>query len=203
MSKKKNELPEDDAAMDASEFEIIESIEVTIEKVDPYGTMESAEFEAKLIEFFTKFKKSKLRLVPRIVETFKGYEGIVLEHLQNKYVLGLTSQKSIKKTIANTGEHGDQPKNIKSSKEVKPKSKKTLVIVIIIVVILAGLGVAGFLMKDKIMGMLGKGHATEQVAPKAKTETEVKSAKKELTPQQVETILDTTKSAPVDSTIKK
>lgn len=203
MSKDVNDFQSDDAAMDASEFEISETIEVTIETRNQYVTMDSAEFEAKLVEFFNRYKKSKLRLVPRIVEVFKGYEGIVLEHLQNKYVLGVVAQKPLKKAAISSGEHGNQPKNIKSSKEEKPKSKKTLVVVIIIVVILAGLGVTGFLMKDKIKAMLGKGHETTQEAPKAKTEAEVKPAKKELTPEQVEAILDTTKSAPVDTTLKK
>ena len=193
-------------------------------------SMETAEFEEKLTAIFSKHKQSKLRLVSRIAFEFKGQEEIVLEHLHNKYVLGIVSEKPTAKINHNAEEHTDTPKNSeapakeKSKKKnvakaeepehaekpqlaEKPKSKKKLIILIIIGVVVVALGGTGFMMKDKIMGIFGKGAKTETEAPKEKATTESKTpkAKKDMTPQQVEAILDSldnSKKTPKDSTKK-
>ena len=180
--------------------------------------MDSAEFEAKLTEFLTKHKPSKLRLASRIAFEFKGKEDIVFEHLHNKYVLKMIPEKSKISTVHKSEEHAHDTKNIEaaakdkskkknSTKSIesseKPKSKKKLIVIIIVVLVIVGLGVTGFLMKDKLMG---KTHASETEAPKAKVESKVPKAKKDMTPQQVEAILDSLspqKSTPKDSTAKK
>ena len=194
--------------------------EETNDLIEETNHMDSAEFEAKLTEFFTKHKQSKLRLVSKIAFEFKGKENIVLEHLHNKYVLGAIPEKSKANTGHKLEQHADDIKNIeapakdKSKKKhstksdessEKPKSKKKLLVIIIIILVLVGIGVTGFLMKDKIMG---KTHASETEAPKAKVESKsrVPKAKKDMTPQQVEAILDSLepkKSTPKDSTKKK
>ena len=116
------------------------------------------------------------------------------------------TSKNIEAPIADKSKKkNNTPKAVESSE--KPKSKKKLIIIIIVIVVLGGLGAAGFVMKDKIMGMMGKTHPTEKEAPKAKTETKSKvpKAKKDMTPQQVEAILDSMepkKSTPIDSTKK-
>ncbi len=199
MSEDRNDIRGGNASMDNSEFETSGMIEVKIEMQSTQIKMSSSEFETRLTEFFTKHKKSKLHLVSRIVFEFKGYEDIVLEHLNNKYVYNIAPEKP-KKKIENIApeEHGAHHKTVESPKVEKPKSKsKLIIIIVIIVVVLAGLGVAGFLMKDQIMGMLGKGHNTEQEAPKAKTESENKPAatppKEEAAPKPE--VTDSTKTA--------
>ncbi|MCE9539253.1 MAG: hypothetical protein K8R85_08550, partial [Bacteroidetes bacterium] len=145
MSEEKNDIQNEDEAMDITEFEISETIEVAIEMQSTPVRMSSEEFEAKLTDFFTKHKPSKLKLVSRIAFEFKGQEAFVLEHLNRKYVLGLAPEKQQKKVAhaaAGHGhEHDEQPKNIESHSAGKPKSKKKLIIFIIIGVVVAGLGV--------------------------------------------------------------
>ncbi len=113
------------------------------------ATMDSTEFEAKLTELFTQHKESKLKLVPRILEEFKGNEKAVLEHLHNKYVLGIVSEKPKKKHHkVEEGHSGTE-----AVAETKPKkSKKKLIIIIAAIVVLGGLGAVGFMMKDKLFG---------------------------------------------------
>ncbi len=47
---------------------------------------ENISFEENLTTFFKKYRKSKLKLVPKIVEQFKGKEKEVFNHLHYKYV---------------------------------------------------------------------------------------------------------------------
>lgn len=200
MSEDTNDLISDDAAMENSEFEISET-EVTIDKQSTPNRMDTEVFEAKLTEFFTKYKKSKLRFVSRIAFEFKGQEAFVLEHLHNKYVLGIVPEKPQKKIAHKSEGHDDHSKNAESTEVNKPKSKKKLIIFIIIGVVLSGLGVTGFMMKDKLMGMIGGGHGTEHGAAKAETvgesHHEASKHKKELTPKVA--VLDSTKTTGLDS----
>lgn len=200
MSEDKNDKQNDDEAMDITEFEISETIEVAIEIQSTPVRMDSSEFEAKLTEFFTKHKPSKLKLVSRIAFEFKGQEAFVLEHLNRKYVLGLAFEKPQKKVAHKAAGHGhdEQPKNIESHSEEKPKSKKKLIMFIIIGVIVAGLGVTGFMMKDKLMAMTGLGgHATEHGAEKAGAEGHSAEPKKEVAPKAE--VADSTKTVALDS----
>lgn len=115
--------------------------------------MDSAEFEARLTEFFTMHKESKMKFVPRIVEEFKGHESIVLEHLHNKYVLGIVAEKPGKKHRAKPEGHAPEASgNEAFQEEAKPKSRKKLIIISVAAVVLIALGVTGFLMKDKLFG---------------------------------------------------
>ena len=196
-----------------------------------HTSMDSAEFEAILSEFFNKHKKSKIGLVSRIAFEFKGQEDLVLEHLHNKYVLGIVSEKGKGKIAYQSEGNTETPKNIEApaakekskknksnkaedhsesdqnsipSATAKPKSKKKLFI--IVGVIVAVLGVTGFLLKDKIMGK-GKGHEIEAIKEKAGSESKavVKKVKKAMTPQEVEAALDSmdkTKSVPKDTAKK-
>ncbi len=201
MSEDTNEFQSDDALMENSEFEVSEEIEVTIEMQRTHTPIESSEFEAKLTEFFTKHKPTKLRFVSRIAFEFKGQESFVMEHLHNKYVLGIAAEKPVKHTAPKSTDHGhgEKPKNIEASDSVKPKSSKKLVIIVIVVVVLGGLGVTGFLMKDKLMAM--GGHKTEKAVENAKTEVESKAidapAKSEVIPAAAAN--DSTKTAVSDT----
>lgn len=199
MSENTNEITSDDATMDNSEFETSGMIEETNKMDEPHAIMDSAEFEARLTDFFTKHKKTKLKLVSQIAFEFKGQEKAVLEHLNNKYVLGVVAEKPKGKTAHKTEEHTEHSQNIESSGEVKPKSKKKLIVVIIIVVILAGLGVTGFMMKDKLLGMTGKGHETEkaEVKPEGESHKVAAPPKEEVAPK-VEAV-DSTKTVTNDS----
>ncbi len=158
MSEETNETLSNDEAMDISETGTSDSSETTPEEIaKTHVAMSGSEFEAKLTDFFNKHQKSKLRLVPRIVKEFQGNEDTVLEHLHNKYILGVSPEKGNKKTVqkkvASGGQgHGDSHKK-ESETETKPKSKKKLVIIIVIlVVVLGGGGAAAFLFKDKLFG---------------------------------------------------
>lgn len=179
-----NDLQSDDAAMNSSEFESSDMIEETQEHHHVHPIMSSEEFEAKLTDFFTKHKPTKLKFVSQIAFEFKGQEAFVLEHLHNKYVLGLVAEKPQKKVAQKPVEQGEHKKNSEPVAAEKPKSKKKLIVIIIIVVVLSGLGVTGFMMKDKLMAMVGMGHETENGAEKAKVvDTTIPVA----TPQKVET----------------
>lgn len=202
MSEDTNDMISDDATMDNSEIENSGRIEETNGKQHTHVKMSSEEFEAKLTDFFTKHKSSKLKLVSRIAFEFKGQEAFVLEHLNRKYVLGLAPEKVQKKVAHKAAGHGhdthdEHPKNIESHSEEKPKSKKKLIMFIIIGVVVAGLGVTGFMMKDKLMAMTGMGgHATEHGA-EAGAAGHAAEPKKEVTPK-VE-VVDSTKTVAVDS----
>lgn len=168
MSEEINETLDNNESMEMSE------VESTIEVSHTYTNMNSAEFEKALTDFFTKNKKTKLHLVPRIVNNFKGNESEVMAHLHNKYVLGITSsgkskKKGVKKISAGAGNGHDAghdgghgaPEAIEAG-EAKPKSKKKMVIIIIIlVVVLGGGGAAAFMFKDKLFG---GGHGAEHGA---------------------------------------
>jgi|GEM_PF-5781343 len=200
MAENTNDLESDDAALDNKEFETSGMTEETIGTQITYPPMDSAKFEEILTDFFTKHKKSKLRLVSQIAFEFKGQENAVMQHLNNKYVLGITNAKPKKKADHNSAEHNstehvEHTKNIGSSEVEKPKSKKKLFIVIIIVVVLAGLGVAGFMMKDKLMAMTGKNAETEQVKAKVESTPKTIQPKKVIAP-----VNDSTKTTPTDST---
>lgn len=203
MTEDTNDMISDDAT-DNSEFETSGTIEETKGKHHP--VMSSEEFEAKLTDFFTKHKSSKLKLVSRIAFEFKGQEAFVLEHLNRKYVLGLAPEKVQKKVAHAAAGHGhghghdEQPKNIESHSDEKPKSKKKLIIFIIIGVVVAGLGVTGFMMKDKLMAMTGMGgHATEHGAEAgAAAAGHGAEVKHEVAPKAE--AVDSTKTTAVDST---
>lgn len=199
MSEDTNDMISDDATMDNSEIENSGMVEETNGKQHTHVIMSSEEFEAKLTDFFTKHKSSKLKLVSRIAFEFKGQEAFVLEHLNRKYVLGLAPEKAQKKVAHKAAGHGhdEHPKNIESHTDEKPKSKKKLFMFIIIGVIVAGLGVTGFMMKDKLMAMTGMGgHATEHGA-EAGAAGHAAEPKKEVAPK-VEAV-DSTKTIAVDS----
>lgn len=207
MSEDTNDMISDDATMDNSEIENSGKKEETSEKQHTPVKMSSEEFEAKLTDFFTKHKSSKLKLVSRIAFEFKGQEAFVLEHLNRKYVLGLAPEKVQKKVAHKAAGHGhdthdEHPKNIESHSDVKPKSKKKLIMFIIIGVVVAGLGVTGFMMKDKLMAMTGMGgHAAEHGAEAGAAGHAAGHAaepKKEVAPK-VE-VVDSTKTVAVDST---
>ncbi len=183
-----------------SEFEAANEIAHTHEQ------MSSAEFEEKLTQFFTKHKEKKLKFVPQIVETFKGHEEEVLEHLHNKYVLGIVGGKK-KKAVKAGADHGDNPKKIEAGKPAeaaKPKSKKGLIIIIIISVVVVALGVVGFMMKDKLFGK----HEAEKVEVKTEGKAEGAEKPKEAVVPKVEATdstkaaSDSTKTAPADTTKK-
>ncbi|MES2286933.1 MAG: hypothetical protein V4547_14680 [Bacteroidota bacterium] len=201
MSEDTNDMISDDAT-DNSEFETSGMVEETKGRQHP--VMSSEEFEGKLTDFFTKHKSSKLKLVSRIAFEFKGQEAFVLEHLNRKYVLGLAPEKAQKKVAHKAAGHGDghghdeHPKNIESHTEEKPKSKKKLIMFIIIGVVVAGLGVTGFMMKDKLMAMTGMGgHGTEHGAEAGHAAGHAAEPKKEVAPK-VEAV-DSTKTVAVDS----
>jgi hypothetical protein len=172
MSKKKHTIKDNDAEMDHSQFETPDTHEVTSNQPQVIKKhMDSAEFESKLTDFFTTHKPTKLRLVSKIAFEFIGQEEAVLEHLHNKYVLKKATPKATKKTISaasTSAEHADDsnhPLHLESDEVAKPKSKKKLIIIIVVVAV-AVLGVACFLMKDKLMGK-GKAPETEQGVEKA------------------------------------
>jgi hypothetical protein len=203
MSEDTNDMISDDATMDNSENENSGMTEETNAKQHTHVIMSSEEFEAKLTDFFTKHKSSKLKLVSRIAFEFKGQEAFVLEHLNRKYVLGLAPEKVQKKVAHNAAGHGhdaqeEHPKNIESHSDEKPKSKKKLIMFIIIGVVVAGLGVTGFMMKDKLMAMTGMGgHAKEHGAEAGHAAGHAAEPKKEVAPK-VE-VADSTKTVAVDS----
>jgi hypothetical protein len=204
MSEEINEIEENDSVEMGHSHSELEHSHSELEHSD-YG-MTDAEFEAKLTDFFTKHKEKKLKFVPLIVKTFRGHEAEVLEHLHNKYVLGLVTVKSKKKVGQKAEGHDDLTKKLESghggkhgSKEdAKPKSKKKLVIIIILIVVLAGLGVTGFMMKDKLFGK-GKEHGTEQAGEKGEGEkkAEAPESKGKETPKAVTN--DSTKAVANDS----
>jgi len=206
MSEEINEIEENDSVeMSHSHSEMDHSHS---EMEHTHSEMTAAEFEAKLTEFFTKHKEKKLKFVPQIVEHFKGHETEVLEHLHNKYVLGLVTVKSKKKGAKKIGGHDDHAKKIESghdghggkhdsNEQTKPKSKKKLVIIIIIAV-LAGLGVTAFMMKDKLFGK-GKGHETEQAGEKGEGEKKADASKSKETDAAKTVTKDSTKAVANDS----
>lgn len=167
MSDDTNDTLNNEESMEINEIE--NSIENEVIETRTYGSMSSSEFEAKLIEFFTKHQKSKLRFVKRIVTEFAGNEQEVLEHLHNRFVLGEPSAKELRKkggkkkgaVKAVAGGHdahgAEAPKELEAG-EAKPKSKKKMIIIIIIAVVVVGGGVAAFLFKDKLFG---GGHGAE------------------------------------------
>lgn len=169
MSDDTNDTLNNEESMEINEIE--NSIENEVIETRTYSSMSSSEFEAKLIEFFTKHQKSKLRFVKRIVTEFAGNEQEVLEHLHNRFVLGEPSAKELRKkggkkkgaAKAIAGGHdahgAEAPKELEAG-EAKPKSKKKMIIIIIIAVVVIGGGVAAFLFKDKLFGG-GHGHGTE------------------------------------------
>lgn len=133
------------------------------------ATMDSAEFETRLTEFFRMHKESKLKFVPRIVEEFKGHESIVLEYLHNKYVLGIVAEKPKKKHTVKSGSHASEAAESDVSADVtKPKSKKKLIIISAVAMVVIALGVTGFLMKDKFFGKHEEPAKTEAVAAESK-----------------------------------
>ena len=150
---------------------------MSAEETNGTVAMESSEFEAKLNEFFTQHKESKMKLVPRIVEEFKGKESIVLEHLHNKYVLKIVAEKPKKSAHKAEAAHSETSHPAAPSAEAKPNpiaigSKKKLIIIIAVVVVVAGLGVLGFLMKDKFLGKHEEPAKTEAGAGETKAEAE-------------------------------
>jgi hypothetical protein len=50
----------------------------------------SNDFKRELTDFFKQYKKSKLRLVDRIADEFKGSESVVMNHLYRKYAPGVS-----------------------------------------------------------------------------------------------------------------
>jgi hypothetical protein len=167
MSEETNETLDNNEEMEITEIETSGVIET--HHSHAHVEMSSKEFEEKLTTFFTQHKKTKLNLIPRIVRELKGNEGEVLEHLHNKYVLGLspskTKKKGGKKKIAAGGHgaagHGETHGTEALDAPPKPKSKKKLIIIIILVVVLGGGGAAAYLFKDKLFG----GHGAEHGAP--------------------------------------
>jgi len=211
MSKKPNDNINDSSENDHSEFESShgnENSNIVKNEISQKVKMDTSEFEAKLTEFFMNHKKSKLGLVSRIAFEFKGDEEVVLEHLHNKYVLGsgfsVKPEKKIKiKTEAKVAEEtSENISSLEEVKEVKPKSKKKVVKIIVILLILALLGGAGFVFKDKILGMIGMGgKAHETEAPKAESAPTVIAAEKEAAAAEV--VVDSAATAPADTTITK
>ena len=183
MSDETNDTLNNEEPMEINEIE--SSIENEIVEKKTYGSMSSSEFEAKLIAFFTKHQKAKLRFVKRIVTEFAGNEQEILEHLHNRFVLGEPSAKELRKlgikkkgpAKAVAGGHGKEATKEIEAGEAKPKSKKKLIIIIILVVVLLGGGAAAFLLKDKLFG---GGHGTEHAAEghDAKKETTEGTAEK-------------------------
>jgi hypothetical protein len=169
MSDDTNDTLNNEESMEINEIE--SSIENEVIQTKKYSSMSSSEFEAKLIEFFTKHQKSKLRFVKRIVTEFAGNEQEVLEHLHNRFVLGEPSSKELRKkggkkkggakaVASGHDAHGaEAPKELEAG-EAKPKSKKKMIIIIIIAVVVVGGGAAVFLLKDKLFGG-GHGHGAE------------------------------------------
>lgn len=197
-----NDLQSDNEAMDNSEFENSDMIEETHEHHHVHPVMSSEEFEAKLTDFFTKHKQTKLKFVSQIAFEFKGQEAFVLEHLHNKYVLGLVAEKPQKKAVQKPAEHGEHAKKSEPVAAEKPKSKKKLITIIIIVVVLSGLGVTGFMMKDKLMAMVGMGH---EAAP-APIVKPVEESPVVVTPPKVEVVpvaetADSTLTSATDTTV--
>lgn len=188
MSEETNETLGNDEEMDITEIETSDS-HVAHETKRTYESMSSIEFEARLTDFFSKHQKSKLRLVPKIVKSFEGNEEAVLEHLHNRYVLGVPSSKDDgkkkggkKKLAAGTGhgsgDHADSHAKEIEGGEAKPKSKKKMIIIIILVIVLGGGGAAAFMFKDKLFGGHGAdhgaaaGHDTKAVIPAEKPKEE-------------------------------
>lgn len=156
MSKKKHDNLGHD---ENSDMETSHNNEAQHETDHTHVTMSSIEFETKLNEFFTKHKPSKLRHVAKIVSKFKGQEEFVLEHLNNKYVLGIPTVKT-KKTAGHKSAEGHDSGHGHAQIEetgAKPKSKKKLIIIIVVVLVVV-LGAVGFMMKDKLFG---GGHSKE------------------------------------------
>ena len=198
MSEDTHDVISDDAAMNNSELES-SAVHQTHESQPVRSVMSSEEFEEKLTDFFTKHKKTKLNLVSRIAFEFKGKEALVLEHLHNKYVLGFAAEKPQKKVTQQSEDHHEaQPKHIEVAETKKPKSKKKLIMVIIIVLVLAALGGTGFMMKDKLMAMVGMGHPAEHGPEKAEGAGH-EEPKKEVIAPKVEAV-DSTQTTTVDST---
>ncbi len=202
-----DDIQENEAEMDHSEFEhseISEETDVTDVIESSPAPLNSTEFETKLKEFFTKHKVTKLKFVPKIVKTFSEHEHEVLEHLHNKYVLGIRTPPKPKKTRIPVEDgsnghskkiEGGHSKKSDSSEAAPPKSKKKLVIIGIIVIVLGGLGGAAFMMKDKLMGAAAK--ASVEGEKKAEGEKPAAEPKKEAAPKAE--VIDSTKKAPADA----
>lgn len=198
MSEDTHDVISDDAEMDNSEFESSGNHD-THQSQHVRPVMSSEEFEEKLTDFFTKHKKTKLKLVSRIAFEFKGQEAWVLEHLNNKYVLGLTAEKPQKKVAHKSGDHHEEnPKHIEGSETEKPKSKKKMVVLIIIGVVVAALGGTGFMMKDKLMAMVGMGHPAEHGAAKAEGAAHAEPKKEVVAPKPI--VVDSAQTTTIDST---
>ncbi len=162
-------------------------------------SISSEEFEARLTEFFNHHKESKLKLVSRIAQEFKGQENIVLEHLHNKYVLKIVSEKPKKKHLDKAEGQAEEPSVSHENKEVaKPKSKKKLILIIIVSILVVGLGVGGYFMKDKILGKHGETPSTEAKAAESKPAVE-EPKKEEVPAEAVPT--DSAQSMASDSSI--
>ncbi|MES2591809.1 MAG: hypothetical protein V4608_07990 [Bacteroidota bacterium] len=166
MSKKKHDNISND---ENSDMETSHSNEAQHENNHTHVTMSSIEFETKLNEFFTKHKPSKLRHVAKIVSQFAGQEELVLEHLNNKYVLGIPTGKTKKtagqKSLGGHDSGHGHGHDVVEETAAKPKSKKKLILIISIVLVLVLAGV-GFMMKDKLFGG-GHGKEAEHGAPAA------------------------------------
>lgn len=160
------------------------------------AAIDSAEFEAKLTDFFTQHKESKLKLVPRIVEEFKGSESTVLEHLHNKYVLGIVTEKPKKKAATATPLSSEGEQHVATAAETKPKSKKKLMLIIVTAVVVIGLGVTGFMMKDKFFGKHEERAKTETVP--AESQPAAEQPKEEAAPAAT-TQTDSVPAAATDS----
>lgn len=177
MSEETNETlgNENEEVFDITDLGASETTETSNEQESKrsYGSMNSAQFEKELTDFFNKYQKSKLRFVARIVNEFQGHEAEVLEHLHNKYVLKITPEKKKKSgkkkssgAAANTitdghGGHGETKTEAIESGEKPKKSKKWLIITIIAIIVLGGGGTAVWMFKDKLFG---GGHGTEHGA---------------------------------------
>lgn len=81
---------------------------------------------------------------------------------------GEGSEKKVEgKVEEGVEEAGTSPDEVSAESDEKPKSKKKLVIIILIVLLLAAAGAAGYLFKDKILGIIT---GTEQETPQENIE---------------------------------
>lgn len=216
MSEETNETLGHDEAMDITEVEATHS-HAEHQTKRTYGSMSRSEFEAKLTEFFTKHQKSKLRFVPRIVNQFGDNAEEVLEHLHNRYVLGMPSSKGggkkkggKKKLAAGTGHgsghghdaHSDSHSHEIEGGEVKPKSKKKMIIIIVIlVVVLGGGGAAAFMFKDKLFGGgHGAEHGTEHNAAAGHDEKAAHGAAEKAKEEPAKPAVDSASTGGADTT---